>query len=667
MHNHAAGNKPAIQDEEQQRVIRATGGEFLTLAPPGCGKTHVLAERIRYAHAAGVNYGDMLCLTFTNRAARGMMERIRTAISDHDIDEVYVGNIHRFCSRFLLENSLVPAETGIIDDEDVLSIMSQFIGLDEDVVAANRETRQRCYAAVHLAGFMRQIEHIHPKELRIHPECLTRGDIEALELICKVQRMTFTPAVMALIYHGADDFADIVKGDAYPAGCQQLLAAMLGKMSLARQYDEYKRDNRLIDFEDLLLLTYDALKEERDVVRGGGQGTYRHYTWCQVDEVQDLNPLQLAIIDLLMSADGADGHDPADRTMMYLGDEQQAIFSFMGAKVNTLERLKERCDGHIFRLTTNHRSPEYLLDVFNTYASEVLHIDPALLPETDWQPVRTGNELCYYRVPTLREEFTDAAQQARRLSEEDSGATTAVIVLTNNDADTISGRMDEMNIRHFKVSGTDLFSSPAVKLLIAHLAIFANEHNFIAWSRLLKGLHVYERNTSARDFVRQLTEHALTPADLMLRPGSSYVKAFARVFNEEEIVVFDTETTGLNVLEDDIVQIAAVRIRRGQIVDDSAFCVYIETEREIPKMLGDVVNPIIEERKNQHPLQHDEALRRFADYVDADILLGHNADFDYNILDANLRRYLPDYDLRAHAPIYFDTLKLTRLLVPHLR
>ena len=65
-----------MYDSCQQEVIEASGGRHLVLAPPGCGKTQILTERIRHAHAAGVAYADMLWLTFTNRAARGMGERM---------------------------------------------------------------------------------------------------------------------------------------------------------------------------------------------------------------------------------------------------------------------------------------------------------------------------------------------------------------------------------------------------------------------------------------------------------------------------------------------------------------------------------------------------------------------------------------------------------------
>lgn len=87
-------------DKSQQEILDIMSGQHLVLAPPGCGKTQILAERIRQALANGVKADDMLCLTFTNRAARGMRERVDLRVGKDKAEDVFVGNVHRFCSRF---------------------------------------------------------------------------------------------------------------------------------------------------------------------------------------------------------------------------------------------------------------------------------------------------------------------------------------------------------------------------------------------------------------------------------------------------------------------------------------------------------------------------------------------------------------------------------------
>lgn len=87
-----------IPDEAQQKVIAAEGGYHLVLAPPGCGKTQILAERIYRAKAEGIPLTDMLCLTFTNRAARGMAERLSEQLADEDLAQAVRGK----CAPLLL-------------------------------------------------------------------------------------------------------------------------------------------------------------------------------------------------------------------------------------------------------------------------------------------------------------------------------------------------------------------------------------------------------------------------------------------------------------------------------------------------------------------------------------------------------------------------------------
>lgn len=645
-----------IPDPCQQEVIEAQGGFHLVLAPPGCGKTQILTERIRNAHdSEGVEYKDMLCLTFTNRAARGMIERITQNIADDDVRDVFVGNVHRFCSKFLFAQGLVAAESSVIDEDDAVSILARYLGEDEYLVQSNYNRRRSYSEIFHLESMMHQISHGHPKELRVHPECINLTDIAAMRRICTVMGKPFDAAAMTDIYNNVEQYRDLTQSDTCDYGDRQAIFKLLQKMTLAQQYRKYKRANRLLDFQDLLMMTYDALVADTE------RKLYKRYPWIQVDEVQDINPLQMAIIKMLTAR--------PFRTVMFLGDEQQAIFSFMGAKLDTLSAIKSKSACQLHHLSVNHRSPRYLLDIFNTYAAEVLRIDSALLPDAgkSSDEVLMGNELKILCSEDYDQEVRDCVQFADNLNRTFQQSTTAFVVNANRDAEDISQELTRCGIGHFKVSGTDLFSQPDVKLLLAHLGVLNNEFSFMSWARLMKGVRVYESNAAARKFVRDLFDRAILPSDLLRDDDSTYLMRFVDSYANDTIVVFDTETTGLNVFEDDILQIAAVKMRNGEVVKGSEFTVYIETEREIPAMLGDIVNPIVEERKHHKLLTHEEALRQFMAYADGCILLGHNADYDYNILDFNLRRYTPDLNLHDLHPSYLDSLRLVRLLHPELR
>lgn len=646
-----------IPDDSQQRIIGLHGGWHLVLAPPGCGKTQILAERIRQAHERGVPYGDMLCLTFTNRAARGMRDRIQTRLADKDTGQVFVGNVHRFCSRFLFDYSIVSKESAVIDDDTSMSILAMYMGEDDVQVLGNPHRRRDYARVVFLSHLMVEIEHNVSKHLRQHPECLSSEDVTVLRALCQARRIPFTREAMLDIYEHVDFYLDVARSEAFDPLLRQPAILTLQRLRYAHAYQAYKRQNLLLDFEDLLLFAYLALRDG---------GPYKRYPWIQVDEVQDLNSMQLAIVEALSGPANAMEKDAAEQpTVVCLGDEQQAIFSFMGAKMSVLQWLKERCQGSVHYLEVNHRSPKYLVDLLNRYAIDVLHTDPDLLPKTtDCDAIAQGR-LAVVGSSSVEDELNDVAGMVAELHHDHPDETVAVIVNANRDADFMSGALDKLQIAHFKVSGADLFASEEVKLLLAHLSVLGSGHQFIAWSRLLKGLGVCQSHASARRLVHQLAVRGMTPADLLDGSGLTYLQRFVQACDSGDVVVFDTETTGLDIYTDDVIQIAAARVRHGKVVD--TFSVHVETSRPIPLMLGDVPNPIIEERHRQHLVAHEEALQRFLDFAHGSVLLGHNADYDYRIMEYNLKRYLPKVNWQEVQSVCFDSLRLIRLLRPDLK
>ena len=643
-------NYTSSLDKYQIPVVEASQGYHLVLASPGCGKTHILAERLRYARERGVKYEDMLCLTFTNRAAREMTNRIQKVVGG-DFSELMVGNVHRFCSKFLFEQGRIPADSAIIDDEEAVSIIADYRNEDEEGVTRDFNRYKGYQTIIFFQHFIYQLEHQHPWKYYLHPESFTDDDREAVKHICASQKIEYDEQAVVNIYHHAQEYMDEANVPGLDGKTADRIRVLLWKMYYANCYARYKEENHLFDFEDLLLYTYDIYRSDP---------TCKRYPWIQVDEVQDLNGMQLAIIDLLTAEDNP--------MVMYLGDEQQAIFSFMGAKVETLTLLKMRCKGNIHHLQRNHRSPKYLLDVFNDYAEKQLKIDRELLPLSDNDTKATSGDLRIIHSSTIEAEHKDITTEALSLYEQNKEERTAVIVSANSDADRISEAMTEAGLTHFKVSGRDLFDTPDVKLLLAHLSVLSNEHNSIAWTRIMKGVRAFPSHALARRFNWKLKQLALSPSDFLLYPESCYTAEFLRAYNEEEIVVFDTETTGLNVFQDDIIEIAAIRIKGGEVVGEP-LDLYIETDKPILPMLGDKENPMYaiyhEKMSTGELLSPSDALQRFLAYVGTSPILGHNANYDYNILDNNLQRYCND-TMQAHDIRCFDSLKLIRLLAPSL-
>ena len=562
----------------------------------------------------------MICLTFTNRASRGMRERISQRTNNPVPGDLFVGNVHRFCSNYLFDQKKIPQNSAVIDDIDSESIITNLGRLD-----ATENNSHFAASIVDLQHALAQREGGMPHKLIVHADKLADAD---------------SPYEQR-------------------------------KVELARLYAEYKETDCLLDFEDLLEKTYFYASQDEN----------RHrYKWIQVDEVQDLSFLQLAIIDLFAAEDA---------TIVYLGDEHQAIFSFVGAKIEALEQLKHQCQPNLHHLGKNHRSPKYLLDVFNRFAVQELGIDKCLLPTTDDVRQAEPQDVCLFRScyhdlgrlylkedmrcqfdnryctqcpRSVADEYRMAVTLARRYAEMEPDGRVAVIVPTNADADRLSKEFGDTP--HFKISGRDLFSTPTVQLLMSHLNVVANETCFIAWARLLHHLHIFEEYAAARNLMRELRSRAISPTDLLMYDGDSYLQQFANILDCEEVVLFDTETTGLDIFNDDIIQIAAVKVRHGVYVEGSDFNIIIETSKEIPPIVGGHDNPMLTVYLNSERLSREEGLRKFLEYSAGHVLIGHNVEFDYNILDFNVRRTF--FKTLGHRQ-RFDTLKIARLVEPRLR
>lgn len=622
---------------EQQQVIRINNGRHLVLAPPGCGKTAVLAERVRHALEQGFKPEEMACLTFTNRAARGMQERIK----ESNAQDLFVGNVHRFCSRYLFETGLAGQDASIIDTDTSMSIIADYMGEDELLVLGDNRRRQQYSQVINLQHLMYQCKRRYPAALMVHRDAL-KGKL--LKELCEAFGLDYTQESAICLYEKADHYFH----DATPA----LPLSMEGQTQMrqlygARCYELYKHEHQLLDFEDLLLHTYDSFTD-------GSAKQIRQFRWLQVDEVQDLSPLQMAIVDLFTAPDA---------TVVYLGDTQQAIFSFMGAQASTLMQLRERCGSkNIHNFFNNYRSPAYLLDVYNTFGEQQLGIAHDLLPNTDYCPTPPADALQLKSYRDTYNEVQEVARIVERLQEEHPDETTAVVVAYNSDADDVSR---QLRTPHFKISGQDVFSTPAMRLLLAHLSVLHSENNYIAWANILTGLKLFSTNAASRKFLHDMQRLAIAPTDLLTLPKRSYTGCFVDCYEQKDIVIFDTETTGLDVFEDEVAQIAAVRVRKGQTVD--RLNLFLEVQRPIPEMLGDLANPLVEEYQRHPHLTPAEAYSQFFLFAEGASILGHNATFDYQIMQHQMERCDLPLSMRERWPHYLDSLKLARLLCPHMK
>ena len=650
--NKKGEKRKIVFDRHQEEAIGLQSGRHLVLAPPGCGKTEILTERVRRALESGVALTDMLCLTFTNRAARGMQERIVENFPERSMGELYVGNLHRFCSKLLFESEVVPETATILDEDDAREVI--------DSLARERLLEDRPPVSEGLSlpedplpGFVADFIQQRAAELLQRDRGFHEDTIQEAHAPEVNQKNFELFAAFGLVAY--DD-----------CGKPKFDEDRIDR--IARDYLAYKASQELLDFNDLLLKAWLFLTDERSFVK--------RYPWIQVDEVQDLSPLQLAIVEKLWN-----DKEPSS-VCVFFGDEQQAIFSFMGAKLERLQALSRTHEVH--HLHRNFRSPSYLLDLFNKFAVHELDADPALLPRAEKVSEKPEGALRLLAAYTASDQIELLGGLARLAPEKE---TTAVLVPSNKMADTLGDRLKDLKVEHFKISGSDLFRMDVLKTAKAYLGILKDDFQTAPWAQLISRLT--RKDTSLkriRDYLaREFPEYGLLPSDLLHysveNPDEpmSLLDDFTRAY-WGELVVFDTETTGLEVGLDDVIQIAARKLRGGRCVD--TLTLFLKTEREIPKMLGNIPNPMVEvyedATRRGSLLPPVLAFKKFLAFVGDAPVVGHNVEYDVNIVNAQYavlkdrmkKAFDDDVDVSALPRAYargellkrYDTLRLSYAL-----
>jgi DNA helicase-2/ATP-dependent DNA helicase PcrA len=588
--------------EEQRQVIALDSGRHLVLAPPGTGKTELLAQRMLWAVAHGVDPARMICLTFTIRAARNMEERIASRIHAHL--PFAVGNVHHFCAALLFERQLVPRAWTVIDEP------TQREFLNEVIADLPREDRDR------LAG----------------PE----GEVpvgELLKICCvlRQQQLRFP--------------AEIV-GDLRLNRLYQSHRPAIERIHQA--FRAHKEAFKVVDFDDLLNYAYAFVVQQNRLVDA------EKFLWVQVDEVQDLSPIQWAIITAIQ-APGAH--------CVYLGDLEQAVFSFMGASLPYLAGIAHGC--RIHNLQKNFRSPSYLLDVFVKYA--LANLDP----QWQSQPVSVvtrppaNDDLLMLAVDGTVEDEVErvlAFLQSRTQTGKEHRQT-AVLVRDNKSADAFAAAFDAHRIPVFKISGFDLMCTATMMNIKAYCSTLVNREDRLAWARMFRLFGRIATQRNARTLVRELYEAAIRPPDLMqpFHATLPVTASFAQAVESGRVVVFDTETTGLDTACDDILQIAAVEYLRG--VKGRTFEVFLQTDRPLEASGG--VHHITRAHLDACGVAPAEGLKRFCDFAAGAVWAAHNLKYDLTILKRNLERRGVEFDWNTVTAT--DTLDLARRLHPGLK
>src|SRR5881397_4031090 len=287
----------------QHAAATTLEGPVLVVAGAGSGKTRTLVYRVARLVESGVNPAQILLLTFTRKAAEEMLRRASMLVGG-SCEHVAGGTFHSFANTVLRRMArrlgMKPGFTILdrSDSEDVVNLLRSRAGLD-------RKDRR------------------FPRKSAI---------LEILSMA--VNRAKPVAEVLAESYaHLADHLEDLER--------------------LGLEYGRYKREKNLVDYDDLLVLLRDLLRDQPEVAAQ----LSRTYRFIMVDEYQDTNPLQAEIVRTLAAT---------HPNVMAVGDDSQSIYSFRGATFRNIMDFPALFSGtHLIKLEENYRSTQPILDLAN--------------------------------------------------------------------------------------------------------------------------------------------------------------------------------------------------------------------------------------------------------------------------------------------------------------
>jgi DNA helicase-2/ATP-dependent DNA helicase PcrA len=288
---------------EQYRVVMEEGGVLLVLAGAGSGKTRTLTYRVARLLESGIQPENILLATFTNKAARSMLNRVESLISLYT-GKIMGGTFHNIAHMFLRSYA------------SRLGYRSNFSILDSE---DSRQLIATCLS-----------------ELKIDPK------------ISKFPQSNVIAEIISLAFNTQNSLEDVLESR-FPHFLH--LSNEINKITCL--YIQKKQELSVMDFDDLLQNCRRLLIENPDVLKNYS-GRFQHIL---VDEYQDVNIIQADIIDIL-----AAGH----RNLMVVGDDSQSIYSFRGASFSNIINFPQRYpDCKIYKLETNYRSTPEILHLAN--------------------------------------------------------------------------------------------------------------------------------------------------------------------------------------------------------------------------------------------------------------------------------------------------------------
>jgi DNA helicase-2/ATP-dependent DNA helicase PcrA len=461
-------------NEEQLAVATAPGGPMLVIAGAGSGKTRALTYRLAWLVKNGVDPSRIMLVTFTNRAAREMLSRVETLVQQKTRD-IWGGTFHHIANRILRQHG-------------------SKLGISPDFTILDREDSKDLIAScIHDAGVDIHKRRFPQKSVLASISSFVQNTLDPLEAVLTKRYPMFNQELQQI---------------------EQVLIL----------YNSKKMQRQLLDFDDLLSIWLRLLIEHQDV----RDLLARQFLHILVDEYQDTNAIQGAIVDLL-----AEHH----RNVAVVGDDSQAIYSFRGASFRNIISFQERYpEAKEYRLETNYRSTPEILTLANANIacnSQRLPKELRAVRSSGLRPALVPCHDHFVQARFIAEYILHLLDEGRSLND------IAVLYRSHWHSLEIQLEFQRRNIPFHVRGGLRFFEQAHMKDVLCYMRIIHNPSDELAWLRVLKilprvGTALANRTWEHISQADNPLDSACVPMTAKIFPSSArdFYRQFVRLIQE---------------------------------------------------------------------------------------------------------------------------------------
>lgn len=449
---------------QQSKAVQYTGPALLIGAGAGSGKTRVLTRRIAWILANRKAWpSQILAITFTNKAAAEMRERLASLIGN-SANSMWVSTFHSACVKILRAHG------------DSIGLKSGF--------------------SIYDSSDCERLVKIIASELNI--------DIKKFTPKLLLSKISDFKNNLVTWQENLKNYAPDYKPGASVSGASSFNAAGNADALYAAVYAEYQ--NRLsvsnaVDFDDLIMLTVKLLRQNPQV-----SAYYkRKFRYILVDEYQDTNHAQYVLIRELAGVDdySTDSTQLPQSSITVVGDSDQSIYAFRGADIRNIQDFEQDFpSATTIMLEQNYRSTQTILDAANAVISNNTNRKPKKL----WTSLGKGSPIVGYVADNAQGEASWVAQEIARLAGEDgvNYSDIAIMYRANSQSRSLEDALIKSGLPYQLVGGTKFYERREVKDALAYLQSIANPDDDVNMRRIL---NVPKRGLGARA-ESQITSYA---------------------------------------------------------------------------------------------------------------------------------------------------------------